>query len=223
MFRQVVAYLWVDDLTDDAKSAFRASLASLRAIPELTNLRFADDARYFEGNFDVVAVMDYPDFAAARRYVADVRHQAYVREFASQMIGERVVVLHDWAVRDLAGIHHITLPVSDVDHSAGWYEMAFGFANAPASRHANDRDITMVHPETGATVMLRLDAPRAKALAGFDVLTFAVGTRDDLDAFVARLDAEGITHNAPTAWGNGVSVDVTDPDGMLVRVSTLLP
>ena len=223
MFRQVVAYRWVEHLSDDAKAAFRASLASLRAIPELTSVRFADDARYFEGNFDVVAVMDYPDFAAARRYVADDRHQAYVREFASQMIGERVVVQHDWAVGDLAGIHHITLPVSDVDHSASWYETAFGFATASASGDANDHGVTLVHPEVGTTVVLRHDPPRAAALEGFDVLTFAVGTLDDLHALVARLDEQHIGHGAPTALAAGVTVDVRDPDGMVVRVSTLLP
>ena len=72
-------------MTDDEKCAFNAALAGLAAIPELSSLRFADDARHFEGNFDLVAVMDFPDFAAARRYVADERHQAYIRDFASKM------------------------------------------------------------------------------------------------------------------------------------------
>ncbi len=223
MFRQVIAYRWRDGVTDEDKAAFRDSFNGLRAIPELTSLRFADDARYFEGNFDVTAVMDFPDFAAARRYVADDRHQAYVREFASQMIGERVVVQHDWAVGDLAGIHHISLPVSNVARSADWYETAFGLAKVDEVREANLHEITMVHPETGTTVVLRLDPPRAAALAGFDVLTFAVGTLDDLHAIQVHLDAHAIAHGAPRASGAGVHVNVPDPDGILVRVSTLLP
>ena len=99
VFRQVVAYRWADGVSEDAKTGFRESLAGLRAIPELTSVKFADDAGHFEGNFDAVAVMDFPDFAAARRYVVDERHQAYIRDYASKLIGDRVVVQHDWAVR----------------------------------------------------------------------------------------------------------------------------
>ena len=223
MFRQVIAYRWAEGVTDEDKAAFRETFSGLRAIPELTSLRFAEDARYFDGNFDVTAVMDFPDFVAARRYVADERHQTYVRVFASTMIGERVVVQHDWAVGDLAGIHHSTLPVSNVAHSAGWYETAFGFAKLDEIREANLHEITMVHPETGTTVVLRLDPPRAAALAGFDALTFAVGTLDDLHAITAHLDAHAVAHGPPTPSGTGVHVDVPDPDGILVRVSTLLP
>ena len=59
-------------------------------------LTFGDDARHFEGNFDFVAVMDFADFASARRYVEHPLHQAYVRDHASAVVGQRVVVQHDW-------------------------------------------------------------------------------------------------------------------------------
>lgn len=223
MFRQVVAYRWADGLTDDAKAAFRETFAGLRAIPELTSLRFADDAKHFEGNFDAVAVMDFPDFVAARRYVADERHQTYIRDFASKMIGERVVVQHDWAVRDLAGIHHVTLPVADVGRSREWYARAFGLEMVHEPTDADAAEITMTHPSTSIEVVLRLDPLRAQALAGFNVLSLAVGTIDDLDALVERLDAQSIAHNPPTPSGTGVHIDVADPDGLIVRVTTLLP
>lgn len=205
MFRQVVSYRWVDGVTEDEKDAFRESLTGLLAIPELSSLRFADDARHFDGNFDVVAVMDFPDFAAARRYVADERHQAYIREFASKLIGERVVVQHDWAVHDLAGVHHVTLPVSDVARSRDWYALAFGLA---AMKEATDRpgEVTMVHPSAPIEVVLRLDPTRARALAGFDAIAFTVATIEDLDAVVGRLDAEEIAHSARTASGTGLYV-----------------
>lgn len=96
MFRQVVVTRWAKDASPDAKQAFRDALDGLRAIPELLALTFGDDAGYFEGNFDFVAVMDFADFAAARRYVAHPLHQAYVRDHASKLIGERVIVQHEW-------------------------------------------------------------------------------------------------------------------------------
>jgi hypothetical protein len=96
MFRQVVAIRWADDVTPEARQAFRDALDGLRAIPELLALTCGDDAGHFDDNFDFVTVMDFADFAAARRYVAHPLHQAYVRDHASQVTGERVVVQHDW-------------------------------------------------------------------------------------------------------------------------------
>lgn len=223
MFRQVIAYRWADGVDEEAKAAFREAFAGLRVIPELSSLRFGDDVRYFEGNFDVVAVMDFPDFGAARRYVADERHQAYVRDFASKLIGERVVVQHDWGVGDLVDIHHVTLPVADIAHSRDWYAMALGLVVVHDATGTATNDVTMVHPSESIKVVLRHDPRRAEALAGFEALTFAVGTLEDLHALVARLDTHGIAHNAPTTSDSGAHVEITDPDGLVVRVTTLLP
>ena len=64
MFRQVVVTKWVENVSDEAKRAFRDALEGLRAIPELLALTCGDDAGHFDDNFDFVAVMD---FASARR------------------------------------------------------------------------------------------------------------------------------------------------------------
>jgi catechol 2,3-dioxygenase-like lactoylglutathione lyase family enzyme len=218
MFRQVISYRWKEGVTDEQKAAFRSTFSGLRAIPELTGLRFADDARHFDGNFDVVAVMDFPSFADARTYVADELHQEYIRDYASTMIGERVVVQHDWAVHDVAGVHHVTLPVSDVARSQDWYAAAFGLEVLGSGA----TEVTLAHPAVTITVVLREDAARARALAGFDVLTLTAGTRDDLDALIARLDGLGVAHGAPTTTSTGTTVDVADPDGLVVRLTTLL-
>jgi catechol 2,3-dioxygenase-like lactoylglutathione lyase family enzyme len=223
VFRQVIAYRWADGVTEDEKAGYRRALAGLRAIPELSSLRFADDARHFEGNFDAVAVMDFPDFAAARRYVADERHQAYIRDFASKLISERVVVQHDWAVRDIAGVHHVTLPVSDVARSRDWYARVFGLAVVHEAIDTDPREVTMAHPSASINVVLRQAPRRAQALAGFAAIAFTVATIEDLDALVARLDTQVVAHGAPMASSNGVSVDVIDPDGIVVQLTTLLP
>ena len=223
MFRQVVSFRWAEGVTDEAKVAFREAFAGLQAIPELSSMRFADDAQHFDGNFDAVAVMDFPDFAAARRYVADERHQAYIRDFASMMIGERVVVQHDWAVRDLAGVHHVTLPVSQVARSRDWYIRAFGLTVLDEATDDGEAEVTMAHPSAPIEIVLRQDPLRTQVLAGFRVMAFTVATTEDLDAFVARLDTQGVAHGPPTASRHGLSVDVTDPDGLVVQLTTLLP
>jgi len=98
MFRQVVSCRWAENVSLEEKQAFRCALDGLRAIPELFAMTCGDDAGHFDDNFDYVAVMDFADFAAARRYVAHPLHQAYVRDHASQVIGQRVIVQHEWAV-----------------------------------------------------------------------------------------------------------------------------
>jgi hypothetical protein len=97
MFRQVVAFTWVEGATPEQKQGLRDSLESLRAIPELLAMRCGDDAGHFDDNFDFVMVADFADFEAARRYVAHPLHQAYVRDHATKVIDQRVVVQHDWS------------------------------------------------------------------------------------------------------------------------------
>lgn len=96
VFRQVISVRWAAGVTDVQKQGFRDALESLRAIPELEDMRWGDDAGHFDGNFDFVTVMDFADFESARRYVAHPLHQEYVKDHAQPAIGERVVVQHEW-------------------------------------------------------------------------------------------------------------------------------
>ena len=96
MFRQVVVSRWAEDVSPEAKQAFRDAINELRAIPELLAMTCGDDAGYFDDNFDFVAVMDFADFASARRYVDHPLHQTYVRDHATKVIGQRVIVQHEW-------------------------------------------------------------------------------------------------------------------------------
>jgi hypothetical protein len=96
----VISVRWREDATAEDKQAYRDALDGLRVIPELLAMTWGDDAGHFEGNFDLVAVMDFADFASARTYVAHPVHQAYVRDHASKVIAERVVVQHDWTPAD---------------------------------------------------------------------------------------------------------------------------
>jgi hypothetical protein len=94
VFRQVVAIRWAEGVTPEAKQGYRDALNALREIPELLALTSGDDAGHFDGNFDFVAVMDFADFASARVYVEHPLHQTYIREHASKVISDRVIVQH---------------------------------------------------------------------------------------------------------------------------------
>lgn len=222
MFRQVITYRWADGLTEEAKTAFRESLASLRSIPELHALTYGDDARHFPGNHDFVMVMDFPDFAAARRYVEDPRHQAFIHDHAIKAFKERVVVQHDWSVGDVAGIHHVKIPVSDVAKSRDWYADALGLEVVQEFRDDGELSgVGMFHPEHGTGIALRQDAERAAAMRGFDAVALTVGTRKDLQQMLGRLRDKGIGFGEEQRGRVGVVVDVPDPDGIVVRLFTL--
>ena len=42
-------------------------------------------------------MLDFADFAAARRYVEQPLHQSFIEHHARTCLGGRVVVQHDWA------------------------------------------------------------------------------------------------------------------------------
>jgi catechol 2,3-dioxygenase-like lactoylglutathione lyase family enzyme/uncharacterized protein (DUF1330 family) len=222
LFRQVVAHRWAPGTDAAARAGYRNAMESLRAVPELVALRHGDDGEFFAGNHHYVAVMDFPDFAAARRYVASDLHQAFVANHARHVVDARVVIQHDWAQGELCGLHHVKLPVTDVEHSRDWYSRAFDFGCELEFRE-EDRlcGVGLRHPETELRLALREDPVRAAALAGFDTVCLAVGTRADLDELLARLDTRGIAHGEPFAGRGGDAVDVPDPDGHLIRVHTL--
>lgn len=223
MFRQVVAHRWASGTDDAARAAFRDAMESLRAIPELVALHHGDDVARFDGNHDYVAVLDFPDFAAARRYVSADLHQAFIHDHARVVVDERVIVQHEWAVGQVSGLHHVKLPVSDVERSRDWYGRAFDFAcTLEFHEQGRLRGVALRSPEGDVTLALREDPVRAAALAGFDTICLAVGTRTDLDELLARLDRRLIAHGTPAAGRGGDAVDVPDPDGHLVRIHTLV-
>lgn len=221
MFRQVVAHRWAEGTTADDRRRYRAAMDALRAIPELTALRYGDDAGHFPGNHEFVAVLDFPDFAAARRYVAAEPHQRFVADHARRVVDARVVVQHDWSAGAPSGLHHVKLPVVDVARSRDWYRDALGFRDDLEFREDGVlRGVALSLPDTDVRLALRADPERARALAGFDSICLAVGTRSDLDALLARLDNGGVIHTDPVQGHGGWAADVPDPDGHLVRVHT---
>jgi catechol 2,3-dioxygenase-like lactoylglutathione lyase family enzyme len=119
-------------------------------------------------------------------------------------------------------LHHVKLPVTDVERSRQWYSRAFDFTCELEFREEGRlRGVGLRHGGSELRLALREDPARAAALAGFDTLCLAVGTRADLDELLAQLDTRGIGHTMPVAGRGGDAVDVPDPDRHLVRVHTL--
>jgi catechol 2,3-dioxygenase-like lactoylglutathione lyase family enzyme len=119
----------------------------------------------------------------------------------------------------LAGVHHLKLPVSDLDRSIAWYGECLGYQVVIEFRSAGRRSgVSMTHPDGGPWLGLVLDAERARAAAGFDYFSIGVPDRTALESLAAHLTALGQPHAgvhfATVGW---ILPMLHDPDGHEVR------
>ena len=123
----------------------------------------------------------------------------------------------------LAGVHHLKLPVSDLDRSRRWYESRLGYTLVQEFREEGRlMGLVMAHPDGGPSFALRLDAARAQAAAGFDYFSIGVPDKESILLLAARLTALGEEHAgvhfATIGW---VLPMLHDPDGHEVRFYTV--
>lgn len=221
MFRQVISQTWAAGVTEDQKKGFIEALMGLAVVPEVASIRVGADAGLFEGNYHVVSVLDFADFAAARRYVEHPDHQAFLATWSRPYTDKRVIVQHEWGVGTVAGLHHLKVPVTDVSRSRQWYVEALSFV--PDLEFVEDgilSGVALTHPAASVRLALRHDPGRAVALAGFDLIALAVGTRDDLNTLLETARAAGSTPGEVMGGREGWACDLADPDGIVVRLYT---
>src|SRR5512134_965615 len=123
----------------------------------------------------------------------------------------------------LDGIHHLKLPVSDLQRSLAWYQDRLGYL----VMHEFVEDgvlmgIAMTHPNGGPDLAIRLDPQRASVAAGFDYFAIGVPGREAIEALAAAFAERGDDHDGvlrtPVGW---VLLGVHDPDGHAVRFYTV--
>jgi catechol 2,3-dioxygenase-like lactoylglutathione lyase family enzyme len=123
----------------------------------------------------------------------------------------------------LAGIHHVKLPVRDLERSRQWYESRLGYRVAVEFvEQGTLMGVSMRHPNGGPEVALRLDPDRAAAAAGFDYFAIGVPDKASIDALAERLSRLGEEHAgvhfATIGW---ILPMLHDPDGHEVRFYTM--
>jgi catechol 2,3-dioxygenase-like lactoylglutathione lyase family enzyme len=122
----------------------------------------------------------------------------------------------------LDGVHHVKLPVGDLERSRAWYESRLGYSTAVEFvEQGRLMGIVMNHPNGGPQFALRLDPDRAAKAAGFDYFSIAVPTKEAIDELAARLAELGEPHAgvhfATIGW---ILPELRDPDGHEVRFYT---
>ena len=122
----------------------------------------------------------------------------------------------------LAGVHHLKLPVTDLERSFAWYQRTLGYERTiEFVEQGTLMGIGMNHPVGGPHLALRLDPARARTAAGFDYFSIGVPDKASIDDLAARLHALGErnagVHFASIGW---ILPELHDPDGHEVRFYT---
>ncbi len=125
----------------------------------------------------------------------------------------------------IAGIHHLKLPVSDLQRSLKWYESALGGVRQPHFDHFLPDGTLFAYilevPGLGYPLELRLAPGMAKNMRGFDPIVFAVQGHADLHKWANFLTSAGIDHSSILRGIIGWLLVFTDPDGLSIRLYTI--
>lgn len=125
--------------------------------------------------------------------------------------------------RELAGVHHVKIPVTDLARSLDWYRRVFGLRPTIEFREADGvvRGFAGEIPGLDPTVVgLRVNPAAAEGNRGFDPVSFAVRTRDDLEAWALHLDSLDVKHSPLIEASLGWLLVFDDPDGLTLHLYT---
>lgn len=118
---------------------------------------------------------------------------------------------------DLAGIHHVKIPVTDLTRSIDWYAQVFDFRATWEFPEADGvvRGVGGVLPGLGDTmVAIRVNPKAAEGCRNFDPVSFAVQDHADIEAWATHLDRLGVPHSPVIEASIGWLLVFNDPDGL---------
>jgi catechol 2,3-dioxygenase-like lactoylglutathione lyase family enzyme len=131
----------------------------------------------------------------------------------------------------MAGIHHFSPTVSDVEASAAWYQRVLGLERIPQPfpHHGNEETgYAVVLADMAAGVMIGLHhhasnggEPCDETRTGLDHVAIAVPARSDLDSWAAWFDSLGVPHSGVTDKAEPVKFSVLvfrDPDNIQLEM-----
>jgi catechol 2,3-dioxygenase-like lactoylglutathione lyase family enzyme len=123
-------------------------------------------------------------------------------------------------VSGLIRIRHVKLPATDLRRSVAWYRELLGMELVAEFREQGQLRGAQLMDQAGFGVALRDREHCAgrPSLAGYDIFALEVGSVGDLHRLGERAAAMGSPHSEVEDRGeHGAYLDVTDPDGTVLR------
>jgi catechol 2,3-dioxygenase-like lactoylglutathione lyase family enzyme len=118
---------------------------------------------------------------------------------------------------ELAGAHHVRIPVSDLGAAVAWFAEVLGYEREfPFKLDGVITGWALRHARGGPALALVEDPARARACRGFPLLAFGVADEDAVVRIAADLDARNIPHGGVQPALVQVKLPfVEGPDGIL--------
>ncbi|QIM21271.1 VOC family protein [Phycicoccus sp. HDW14] len=118
-----------------------------------------------------------------------------------------------------SGLNHVSLSVTDLDASEGFYTRLLGFRRILDVGYAR----ICIHQGTGFVLALvRHEKGRGERFTelttGLDHLGFAAADRDELVEWAARMDQLGAEHSPVQDMPLGYHLNFRDPDGIALEL-----
>lgn len=96
---------------------------------------------------------------------------------------------------ELAGIHHVRLPVADLAHACRFWTDILGYErNFDFPGPDGPRGWAIAHPCGGPNIVLWRDPGAAGASAGFPWFSIGMKSADEIRELAATLDRHGVPH-----------------------------
>jgi catechol 2,3-dioxygenase-like lactoylglutathione lyase family enzyme len=137
----------------------------------------------------------------------------------------------DNSAPNIAGIHHLSFTVTNLEDSLDWYARVFQAERVDYKfnhlyRENTGYGILLVEPKSGLVIGLHTNTGNQhegfnEARTGLDHISFQVAQRSDLEAWMAHLDELGIAHTPirdqtePFAYS---TVVFRDPDNIQLEL-----
>ena len=119
----------------------------------------------------------------------------------------------------ITGFSHVELTVSDCERSLVWWQEVLGFTLVNRHRGETFTVNAMFHPSGAVVDVMTHDGANPSEVfderrIGLDHLSFRVADRNELQDWVAHLDAKGVAHSGIVDIGYGPTVVFRDPDNI---------
>jgi glyoxylase I family protein len=128
---------------------------------------------------------------------------------------------HTQGVPSITGVLYVGLSVRDVRRSSAWYTKRLGSETVRESIYSDGPLSEVLLREQNTGFLLGLLAhrsnpgePFSEFRTGLDHVEFGVASREELQAWVARLDGLAISHSGIKDRPGGALVTFRDPDNI---------